>query len=92
MVRFLNSPLKITGSLLAIAGISIATFSFGQLMFLGISVVSLGILIHITVWIIRRSHMKQRERDVFEFCLLFFILSFCATLVLDYFGIIRLNL
>ncbi|PWT98826.1 MAG: hypothetical protein C5B52_11560 [Bacteroidetes bacterium] len=92
MVKYLNSPLKIAGSIIAAAGISIAAFSLGQLMFLGISVISLGILVHVTAWIIYRSQMKQKERKVFEFCLLFFILTFCATLLLDYLGIIRLDL
>ena len=91
MVKYLNSPLKITGSLLVAAGLSIATISMGQFLFLGMSVVSLGVLVHVTNWIICRSHMNTREKKIFEFCLLLFIISLCATFVLDYFGIIRLS-
>lgn len=52
MVKYLNSPLKITGSILMLAGFSVAALTLGQFLFLGLSVISLGILIHITAAIL----------------------------------------
>jgi len=92
MVKYLNSPLKITGSLLMIGGAGIAAFTFGQLLFLGLSVVSLGILIHVTAIILLRSEMKITFKRLFEIALVAFIFFFCAVLLLDYWGIIEIPL
>ncbi|MFT3747510.1 MAG: hypothetical protein QM768_04310 [Agriterribacter sp.] len=88
MVKYLNSPLKITGSLLMLAGFFIAAFTFGQFLFLGLSVFSLGILIHITAAILIRSVMKNNLKRIFEMLLVLFIIFFFSILIMDYLGII----
>lgn len=92
MVKYLNSPLKATGSLLVLAGAAIATFSIGQFLFLGISVILLGILIHITAGILLKSEMKNTMKKIFEAGLILFIVFFCSLLLLDYWGVISLNM
>ena len=90
MVKYLNSPLKATGSLLILAGMAIATFSLSQFLFLGLSVISLGILIHVTAGILLRSAMRNVMKKTFEIALILFIFFFCSVLLLDYWGGIRL--
>jgi hypothetical protein len=90
MVKYLNSPLKVTGLLLILAGMAIATFSLSQFLFLGLSVVSLGILMHVTAGILLRSAMKNAMKKVFEIALILFIFFFCSVLLLDYWGVISL--
>ncbi|MFT3945932.1 MAG: hypothetical protein QM763_03070 [Agriterribacter sp.] len=90
MVKYLNSPLKITGSLLMLAGFSIAAFTFGQFLFLGLSVMSLGVLIHVTAVILFRSVMKPTIKQLFEILLVLFIVCFFSILVLDYLGLIKI--
>ena len=92
MVKYLNSPLKATGSLLILAGMAIATFSLSQFLFLGLSVISLGILMHVTAGILLRSAMKNAMKKVFEIALILFIFFFCSVLLLDYWGVIRLSM
>jgi len=92
MVKYLNSPLKVTGSLLILTGIAIATFSLGQFLFLGLSVISLGILIHVTAGILLRSEMRKTMKKLFETALILFIFFFCSVLLLDYWGVIRLGM
>ena len=92
MVKYLNSPLKATGSLLILAGMAIATFSFGQFLFLGLSVISLGILIHVTAGMLLRSEIENRVKEAFEIALVLFIFFFCWVRLLDYWGVIRLSM
>ncbi len=92
MLKYLNSPLKLTGTLLILAGALIATLSIGQFLFLGLSVISLGILIHVTNGILLKSEMKYAMKKVFEIGLILFISVFCSLLLLDYLGVISLNL
>lgn len=92
MLKYLNSPLKATGSVLMLSGLFIAVLTFKQFLFLGISVFSLGVLIQITAGLLLRSSMKSAERKWWEIILVFFILSFCAVLLLDYFGVIKIVL
>lgn len=92
MLKYLNSPLKATGSVLMLAGLFIAVFTFKQFLFLGISVFSLGVLIQITAGLLLRSSMKSAERKWWEIILVCFILAFCSVILLDYFGIIKIVL
>ncbi|MCC6289294.1 MAG: hypothetical protein IT249_15550 [Chitinophagaceae bacterium] len=91
MVKYLNSPLKITGSLLMLAGFFVAAFTLGQLLFLGLSVFSLGILIHVTAAILIRSVMTDKLKKIFEILLILFIVFFFSILVMDYLGIIGIS-
>lgn len=89
MVKFINSPLKITGSLVLLVGLIIAAFTFDQFLFLGISVFLLGVLIHVTAEMVFKS-MSTNARKWWEIALVFFILCFCSILVMDYFEVIKI--
>ena len=91
MTKYLNSPLKITGSLLILAGLFIAIFIFDQFLFLGLSVFSLGVLIQVTAGFIYKPSVKRGTRWG-EIVLVFFILAFFGILLLDYLGIIKIML
>lgn len=92
MVKYLNSPLKITGTAIVLCGALIPVFTLGQFVFLGISVLSLGILVHVTDNILMRSQMGPREKRIFQFALLLFVLLFCGVLVLDFFDVITIRI
>jgi hypothetical protein len=92
MTKYLNSPLKITGSLLMLAGLFFTIFTFDQFLFLGLSVFSLGVLIQVTAGILFKSPMKAGEKRWGEIALVFFILAFFGILLLDYLGIIKIIL
>ena len=89
MTKYLNSPLKITGSLLILAGLFISVFIFDQFLFLGLSVFSLGVLIQVTAGVLFKSSVKQGTRWG-EIALVFFILAFFGILLLDYLGVIKI--
>lgn len=92
MIRYLNSPLKVTGVLLMLSGVGIVVLTFAELLFLGISVFLFGILIQITADLLLRSTLRHSYKRTFELALLFFIVSFCGILLLDYMGIIKIAL
>ncbi|WP_152269148.1 hypothetical protein [Agriterribacter humi] len=92
MTKYLNSPLKVTGSLLMLAGLFVAIFTFDQFLFLGLSVFSLGVLIQVTAGILFKSPMKSGEKRWGEIALVFFILAFFGILLLDYLGVIKIIL
>ncbi len=92
MLKYLNSPLKATGSLLMLAGICIAIFTFEQFLFLGLSVISLGVLIQVTAGLLFKPPVKRGYKRWGEIALVFFILAFCTVLLLDYLGIIKIVL
>lgn len=92
ITKYLNSPLKVAGSLLMLAGLSIAVFIFDQFLFLGLSVFSLGVLIQVTAGILFKSPVKPGERRWGEIALVLFIFAFFGMLLLDYLGIIKIIL
>lgn len=92
MVKYFNSPLKITGTAIVLCGAMIPVFTLGQFLFLGISVLSLGVLVHVTDRILTRSRMGLREKRIFQAALLLFVLFFCGVLLLDFFDVIRITL
>ncbi|MBW7889608.1 MAG: hypothetical protein H3C48_00965 [Chitinophagaceae bacterium] len=90
MVKYLNSPLKFIGCLLIVSGSGIAIAAFGQLMFLGISVVAFGLLIQLTAGIFFKDSANRRALKWIEAVLAFFVLSFCSLLILDFYGVIKI--
>ncbi len=88
MVKFFNTPLKVTGAILTLAGIAFTVISFQHSLFLGISVILLGLVVIITEMVITRAQMKNRQRITFEFILILIILCFAVLLALDYYGVI----
>lgn len=75
-----------------LAGFSVVILTFGQFLFLGLSVVFLGVLIHITAAMLIRSVMKPTFKQVFEILLVLFIICFFAIIVMDYLGIMKISL
>lgn len=92
MLKYLNSPLKVAGSLLMLAGAAIAVFTFNQFFFLGLSIVSLGLLLQVTAGLFFKSRKGTHSGRWHEMLLLLFIIGFFVVLLLDYFGIIKIVL
>ncbi|HRP30268.1 MAG TPA: hypothetical protein PKV73_00180 [Agriterribacter sp.] len=92
MLKYINSPLKATGSLLMLAGISIAVFTYQQFFFLGMSVTCLGVLLHFTAGLFFKSSNKRLSGKLHELLLVLFLFSFFLVLLLDYLGFIKLTL
>lgn len=90
MVKYLNSPLKLMGSLLVVSGAGIAISTFGQLMFLGVSVVAFGLLIQVTAGILFKDSANRKTVKRVEALLAFFVFSFCSLLILDFYGLIKI--
>jgi uncharacterized membrane protein SirB2 len=88
MVKYFNSPLKVTGTILTLAGIAFTIISFQQSVFLGASITLLGLVVLITEMVITRTQMRSKKKIAFEFILTLIILCFAVLLALDYYGII----
>jgi uncharacterized membrane protein SirB2 len=88
MVKYFNTPLKVTGTILTLAGIAFTIVSFQQSIFLGVSIILLGFVVLITEMVITRTRMKSKKRIAFEFMLIMVILCFAILLALDYYGVI----
>lgn len=73
-----------------LAGFSIAVFTLGQLLFMGLSVIFFGVLIHITAAMLLRSVMKPTIKQFFEVLLVLFIAFFFSFIIMDYLGIIKI--
>jgi uncharacterized membrane protein SirB2 len=88
MVKYFNTPLKVTGAILMFAGFAFSIISFQHSLFLGVSVILLGLVVIITEIVLTRSQMKSKQRNTFEFFLVLLILCFAVMLALDYYGVI----
>lgn len=75
-----------------LTGACIALFTFEQFLFLGLSVLALGLLLQVTAEMFFKTPDKRRNHKWGEFILTFFVLAFCGILLLDYFGIIKIIL
>jgi hypothetical protein len=91
MIRYLNTPLKVTGILLTLAGAVLTVITFQHADFTGVSVLSLGVVVLLTGLMIPRSSVPATHRIVLELFLIFVILFIAAVLVMDYYGIIMLR-
>lgn len=89
-MKYLNSPLKVTGSLLMLMGVYIAIFTFEQFLFLGLSVIVLGVLLQVTSEMLFKLPGRRGYNKWGEIILSFFVLSFCGVLLLDYLGVIKI--
>lgn len=74
------------------AGFIIIFYTAGQFLFLGISVILLAVLIHITAGILMKSSMNGLYKRVVEMTLLFFLVLFFGTIALDFMGLIQITL
>ena len=55
MTKYLHSPLKITGILLTFTGIFLSLFTTQPSLTEGYSIVSMGVIMLVTAWMITRS-------------------------------------
>lgn len=92
MLRYFNSYLKATAACLLFSGLFIISYTAGQFSFLGISVIILGILLYITRNMLAKSTMQTRFKNLVEFILAGFICLFFGLLLMDYSGIITIEL
>lgn len=79
-----------TGVLVMLSGLGIAVLTFSELLFLGVSVFLFGVLIQVTADLLLRSTLRHGYKKAFELALLFFIISFCGILLLDFMGFIKI--
>lgn len=75
-----------------LGGLIIIFYTAGQFLFLGVSVILLSILIHITAGILMKSSMSGVYKRIVETALLFFLLLFFGTILLDFMGFIQITL
>ena len=73
-----------------LAGVSVAALTLGQFLFLGLSVMFLGILIHVTAAMILQSVLKPTLKQLFEILLVLFVVSFFSLILMDYWGILKI--
>ncbi len=92
MLRYFNSCLKATAACLLLSGCFIISYTAGQFSFLGVSVMLLGILLYITRDMLVRSTLHARYKNLVEFVLAGLICLFFGLLLLDYSGIITIEL
>ncbi len=92
MLRYFNSYLKATAAGLLMAGFFIISYTAGQYSFLGISIIFLGVLMYITRNMLTKSTLHRRYKNLVEFVLAGFICLFLGLLLLDYSGVIIIEL
>jgi hypothetical protein len=88
MTKYLDSPLKITGILLTLAGIFLSLFTTHPSLPEGFSLATMGIIMLITAWMITRSRLSIKDRGFIEICLVLLVILFSVLMALDYYGII----
>ena len=91
MIRYLNSPLKIAGILLALCGILLFTLTHGYYWLMGISISMMGLIVLATEWMIQKSLTKSRQKLAFEVFLLCVISIFAVVIILDFLGVITMQ-
>ncbi len=92
MLRYFNSFLKATAACLLLSGFFIISYTAGQYSFLGISIILLGILLYVTRNMIVKSTLHNRYKNMLELILTGVICLFFGLLLLDYWGIIAIEL
>jgi sporulation killing factor system integral membrane protein len=91
MIRYLNSPLKIAGILLALSGILLFTLTQGYYWLMGVSISMMGLIVLATVWMLQKSMAKTRQRLAFEVFLFCVISLFAVVIILDFIGLITIQ-
>jgi len=91
MIRYLNSPLKIFGAVLIVAGAFFVIFLPAQIFLLGLSLLTMGVMIHFTEWLMEILSVKNAQKKIYEYLLLAMVVFFLLAIALDYFGVIRMQ-
>jgi hypothetical protein len=91
MIRYLNSPLKIFGIVLIVAGALFVIFLPAQIFLLGLSLLTMGIMIHFTEWLMEILSVKNTQKKIYEYLLLMMVVCFLLAIALDYLGVIRMQ-
>jgi len=91
MIRYLNSPLKIFGAVLIVAGAFFVIFLPAQIFLLGLSLLTMGVMIHFTEWLMEILSVKNTQKRIYEYLLLAMVVCFLLAIALDYLGVIRMQ-
>ena len=91
MIRYLNSPLKVFGTLLIVGGAALVLFLPPQVFLLALSLLTMGAMIHFTEWLMDVLSVKSTQKKVYEYFLLVLVVCFLLAIALDYLGIIRMQ-
>jgi hypothetical protein len=91
MIRYLNSPLKIFGTVLIVTGALFVIFLPAQIFLLGLSLLTMGAMIHFTEWLMEMLSVKNTQRKIYEYLLLTMVVCFLLAIALDYLGVIRMQ-
>ena len=91
MTKYLDSPLKITGILLTLTGISLRFFTLNTSVSETLSITLMGILMLLTAWTITYSRMSRKDRNLVEVVLLLLTIVCSLMMALDYYGIIAIH-
>jgi len=91
MTKYLDSPLKITGILLTLAGISLRFSTLQPSLPESLSISLMGVLMLLTGWMIARSHMSRKDRNLVEITLLLVTILCSILMAMDYYGIIAIH-
>jgi O-antigen ligase len=91
MTKYLDSPLKITGILLSLTGLILSFFSFHPSIPEGLSIFLMGIVMLTTAWMITRSSMSRKDRNLVEITLLLIVILCSILMAMDYYGLIAIH-
>lgn len=91
MTKYLDSPLKVAGVLLTLAGVCLHFFTLHQSIPESLSIVLMGILMLLTAWMITHSRLSRKYRQGLEFSLLMLTFLCSLLMVLDYYGLIAIH-
>jgi len=91
MIRYLNSPLKIFGTVLIVAGAFFVIFLPAQIFLLGLSLLTMGVMIHFTEWLMEILSVTNTQKRIYEYLLLAMVVCFLLAIALDYLGVIRMQ-
>lgn len=91
MIRYLNSPLKIFGTILTLAGAALVVLLSKQMLLVGLSLLSMGLMVYFTEWLMEMLSVKKSQKRVYEYFLLTLVFCFLLAIALDYLGVIRMQ-
>lgn len=91
MTKYLDSPLKVAGTLLTLAGICLQFFALHQSLPESLSIVLMGVLMLLTAWMITHSRLSRKYRHGLEISLLMLTILCSLLMALDYYGLIAIH-
>lgn len=91
MTKYLDSPLKITGMLLTVTGISLQFITYHPSIPESYSITLMGVLMLLTAWMITRSSLSKKYRQAVEITLLMLTILCSVLMALDYYGFLAIH-